>query len=387
MSSSFDFQTSVAYETAGLRFQVSLGAPADGAGAAFTLTADDLATDQRLSFDHEVCAALHDFTRGYTRWLATRGITAARGEDAITGTAREDLSAAQLLQVAHGAVDMIDQRFSEYRESVVDAPRYSDIVFEKRDGVAWLMLNRPETFNAKRGITMDEMADALLDAAGDNDIRAVVLSGAGPNGFCTGNDQSYDPSEEQAAYSGTAGVTYSQVLRGMPQPVIAAVDGYAIGSGNIMAYESDFTIATTRSRFGQTGPRVGSPAAGHGVAMLAARVGQKRAREIWMLCQQYSAQQAFDMGLVNRVVEVDQLWPEVDRFVAAIKNVSPVILQMQKISFNQHDDFVVPERSPVAEHIPDYFESDECRERRTAFLERRPLDASKNEPYVPIPIG
>ena len=288
--------------------------------------------------------------------------------------------------MAHQAIDMIDQKFSGYRENVVDAPRYSDIVFEKRDGVAWLMLNRPETFNAKRGVTMDEMADALLDAAGDNDIRAVVLSGAGPNGFCTGNDQSYDPSEEYAAYAGTVGVTYSQVLRQMPQPVIAAVDGYAIGSGNILAYESDFTIATTRSRFGQTGPRVGSPAAGHGVAMLAARVGQKRAREIWMLCQQYSGQQALEMGLVNSVVEPDQLWTEVDRFIAAIKNVSPVILQMQKISFNQHDDFIKPERSPVAEHIPDFLASDECRERRTAFLERRPLDPSKNMPYVSIPI-
>jgi len=171
----------------------------------------------------------------------------------------------------------------------------------------------------------------------------------------------------------------------MPQPVIAAVDGYAIGSGNIMAYESDFTIATTRSRFGQTGPRVGSPAAGHGVAMLAGRIGQKRAREMWMLCQQYSAQEAYEMGLVNRVVAVEELWAEVDRFIEAIKNVSPVILQMQKISFNQHDDFVAGE-SPFGEHAPDYASSDECRERRTAFLERRPMDRSKNLPYVAVPI-
>ena len=120
-------------------------------------------------------------------------------------------------------------------------------------------------------------------------MRVVVISGAGPNGFCTGNDQSYDPSLERSDYSGTSSVSYSQVIRQMQQPVIAAVDGYAIGSGNILAYESDFTIATTRSRFGQTGPRVGSPAAGHGVAMLAARVGQKRAREIWMLCQPLAA--------------------------------------------------------------------------------------------------
>ena len=386
MSSSFDFQTAVAYETAGVRFNMSLSAPSDTEVAMFTLSVEDLATGGRVPFDHEACPAVHDFTRGYARWLATTGIRASRGEDAITGVARDGLSAAELLQIAHAAVDMIDQRFTHYQTKVIESADYSDIVFAKRDGVAWLMLNRPETFNAKRGITMDEMSTALLDAAGDNDIRAVVISGAGPNGFCTGNDQSYDPSQERAAYGGTARVSYSQVLRQMPQPVIAAVDGYAIGSGNILAYESDFTIATSRSRFGQTGPRVGSPAAGHSVAMLAARVGQKRAREIWMLCQQYTAREAYEMGLINRVVEVDQLWPEVDRWIEAIRTVSPVILQMQKISFNQHDDFVVPDQSPVAEHIPDFAASEESRERRIAFLERRPIDQSKNTPYVSIPI-
>lgn len=386
MSSSFAFETAVAYETAGVQFNVSLSAASGTEAAVFNLTVEDLATGGRVPFNHEACAAVHDFTRGYARWLGTQGIGASRGDDAITGVARDGLSTAELLQVAHDAVDMIDQRFAHYRTSVVGSGGYSDIVFEKRDGVAWLMINRPETFNAKRGITMNEMSAALLDASGDNDIRAVVISGAGPNGFCTGNDQSYDPSLEGAAYAGTATLSYNQVLRQMPQPVIAAVDGYAIGSGNILAYESDFTIATTRSRFGQTGPRVGSPAAGHGVAMLAARVGQKRAREMWMLCQQYSAQEAYEMGLINRVVEVDQLWPEVDRWIESIKAVSPVILQMQRISFNQHDDFVVPEQSPVAEHIPDFSASEEGQERRNAFLERRPIDRSKNLAYVPIPI-
>ena len=238
---------------------------------------------------------------------------------------------------------------------------YSDIIYEKRDSAAWLMINRPETFNAKRGITMTEMADALLDAAGDSSIRAVVLSGAGPNGFCTGNDQSYDPTLEREEYGGTATIGYSRVLKQMPQPVIAAVDGYAIGSGNILAYESDFTIATTRSRFGQNGPRVGSPAAGHGVASLAARVGQKRAREIWMLCRQYTAQEAYAMGLVNKVVEPEQLWAEVDRWIADIKGVSPMILQMQKISYHQHDNFVFTDHSPFQEHFPNYSASEECR--------------------------
>ena len=240
MTSSFDFETAVVYETAGVRFDLSLAPALDGREAAeFTLTVEDLATGARLPLKHDVCAAVHDFTRGYARWLGTKGIRAGCGEDAVTGAARDGLSAAELLQLAHDAVDMIDQRFAHYRTNVIGSAGYSDIVFEKRDGVAWLMLNRPETFNAKRGITMDEMSAALLDAAGDNDVRAVVISGAGPNGFCTGNDQSYDPSEP-GAYAGTAKLSYNKVLRQMPQPVIAAVDGYAIGSGNILAYESDF---------------------------------------------------------------------------------------------------------------------------------------------------
>lgn len=386
MPTNLQLESHTSYELAGVGFNVGLKTPPGGGQAAFSFTADNLETGQRLSFSHEACPAVHDFTRGFTRWLGTKGIGASRGEEEITGTARSGLSAPQLLQVLQEAVDMVDQKFSTYKGPIIDSDDYSDIVFEKRDGVAWLTLNRPETFNAKRGITMNEMADALMDAAGDNTIRAVVISGSGLNGFCTGNDQSYDPELERVDYRGTAPVSYGEVIQQMPQPVIAAVDGYAIGSGNILAYGCDFTIATSRSRFGQTGPRVGSPAAGHGVASLAARVGQKRAREIWMLCRQYTAQEALEMGLVNKVVEPAQLWEEVDRWIADIKRVSPVILQMQKISYNQHDHFIVPDKSPVQEHIPDYFASEECRERRTAFLERRPIDQSKNVPYVKIPI-
>ena len=227
MPHSFQFKTEVSYETASVRFDIALQQEPGDDTVAFRLTVDDLLTGERVPLNHEACPAVHDFTRGYTRWLGTKGVRASRGDDEITGAASGDLSSAQLLQVAHDAVDMIDQRFSNYNTSVIEANDYSDIIFEKRDGVAWLTLNRPETFNAKRGITMDEMADALLDASRDNSIRVVVISGAGPNGFCTGNDQSYDPSLESADYSGTASVSYSQVIRQMPQPVIAAVDGYA----------------------------------------------------------------------------------------------------------------------------------------------------------------
>ncbi|MDP6498658.1 MAG: enoyl-CoA hydratase-related protein [Dehalococcoidia bacterium] len=261
---------------------------------------------------------------------------------------------------------------------------FVDIDYEKRDGVARITINRPEVYNALRGRTTDEMVEALQDAEADAEVRVVVIAGAGPNAFCSGRDQGEDRSSPE--YSGTSESSFMELVRGMPKPVIAMVDGFAIGSGNILAYMCDFTVASTRSRFGQTGPRVGSPASGFGVGYLAHVVGQKRAREIWMLTQQYTAQQAYDMGLVNIVVEPDKLWSEVDRWIADIKNVSPVILQMQKISFNRHDHFEDPATTPMEQHMPDYLASEECLERRTSFIERRKIDPSKNMDYVKIPI-
>lgn len=386
MPANIDLKTSQSYEAAGVRFNLSLSSATGSDAASFSVTVDDLATGKQLDFSHVACAAVHDFTRGFTRWLSTKGFQATRNDAEIVASPRDDLTEPQLIKGFQDALDMIDQKFSNYLGSVVGTSSYSDVVYKKEDGVAWLLMNRPETYNAKRGITMDEMATCLLDAAQDSDIRVVVISGAGPNGFCTGNDQSYDPELEHSDYRGEAEIRYNQVVQQMPQPVIAAVDGFAIGSGNILAYTCDFTIATTRSRFGQTGPRVGSPANGHNVAMLAARIGQKRAREMWMLCRQYTAQQASDMGLVNVVVEPDKLWAEVDRWIADIKGVSPVILQMQKISFNRHDHFEDPDTTPMEEHMPDYLASEECLERRTSFIERRKIDPSKNLDYVKIPI-
>ena len=386
MPANIDLKSSPAYENAGVRFNLSLTSAAGSGEASFSVTVDDLATGKQIDFSHVACPAVHDFTRGFTRWLGTKGFQATRNENEIVATPREDMTEPQLIRGFQDALDMVDQKFSNYLGSILGSDSYSDVVYKKEDGVAWLLLNRPETYNAKRGITMDEMATCLLDAAGDSGIRVVVISGAGPNGFCTGNDQSYDPELEHSDYRGEAEIRYNQVVQQMPQPVIAAVDGFAIGSGNILAYTCDFTIATTRSKFGQTGPRVGSPANGHNVAMLAARIGQKRAREMWMLCRQYTAQQAYDMGLVNIVVEPDKLWAEVDRWIADIKNVSPVILQMQKISFNRHDHFQDPATTPMEEHMPDYLASEECLERRTSFIERRKIDPSKNLDYVKIPI-
>jgi dihydroxynaphthoic acid synthetase len=259
--------------------------------------------------------------------------------------------------------------------------RFTDIVYRKAEGVAWLTLNRPEVYNAVRGKTSDEMVEALQDAAADASIRVVVINGAGPNAFSSGRDQGQE--RMTAAYEGTSEVRYFDLIRSMPQPVIAMVDGYAIGSGNILAYICDFTICSDRSRFGQTGPRVGSPATGYFVSYLQRVVGEKRAREIWMLCRQYSAQEALAMGLVNAVVPAAELEAEVLRWCEDIKGVSPRILQLQKLSFNEAYDYMRGP-APAQRYDPDYQKSDEAEERRLAFLQRRKPDPAKNLPYLEI---
>ena len=214
------------------------------------------------------------------------------------------------------------------------------------------------------------------------DGRLPVIAGTGSNAFCSGRDQSEDPTTTE--YSGSSELSVNELIRTMPQLVIAMVDGFAIGSGNILAYMCDFTIASERSTFGQTGPRVGSPATGWEIGYLANVVGQKRAREIWMLSQQYSAQKALEMGLVNSVVHHDRLEKEVERYCSLIKNNSPVILQLEKLTFNEIGDYSKGNQSPAAQFIPDYNQSDEATERRLAFLERRPINPSKNLSYVKI---
>lgn len=260
--------------------------------------------------------------------------------------------------------------------------RFTDIVYRQEDGVAWLTINRPEVYNAIRGQTSDEMVEVLQDIAADGSIRVAVISGAGPNAFSSGRDQGQQ--RLTAAYEGSSEVRYFDLIRSIPQPVIAMVDGYAIGSGNILAYTCDFTICSDRSRFGQTGPRVGSPASGYFVSYLQRVVGEKRAREIWMLCRQYTAHEALEMGLVNAVVPASDLQAEVLRWCEDMKGVSPRILQLQKLSFNEASDYMRGP-TPTQRYDPDYQKSEEAEERRLAFLERRKPDAAKNLPYLHIP--
>ncbi len=260
--------------------------------------------------------------------------------------------------------------------------RFTDIVYRQEDGVAWLTINRPEVYNAIRGQTSDEMVEVLQDIAADGSIRVAVISGAGPNAFSSGRDQGQQ--RRTAAYEGSSEVRYFDLIRSIPQPVIAMVDGYAIGSGNILAYTCDFTICSDRSRFGQTGPRVGSPASGYFVSYLQRVVGEKRAREIWMLCRQYTAHEALEMGLVNAVVPASDLQAEVLRWCEDMKGVSPRILQLQKLSFNEASDYMRGP-TPTQRYDPDYQKSEEAEERRLAFLERRKPDVGKNLPYLHIP--
>ena len=259
--------------------------------------------------------------------------------------------------------------------------QFTDILYSIRDGVALIVINRPEVYNALRGKTTDELVTAFANASSDENVRVIVVSGAGPNAFCSGRDQSEDRSTPE--YTGASESQFIEMIPDIPKPVIAMVDGFAVGSGNILAYVCDFTVASTRSRFGQTGPRVGSPAASSHVGYLADVVGQKRAREIWMLTQQYTAKQAQDMGLVNSVVEATNLQAEVDRYCSLIKNNSPVILQLQKITFKEVvTNYMDDSPSATERYAPDYIESEEAEERRRAFIERRSIDTSKNLPLV-----
>jgi dihydroxynaphthoic acid synthetase len=271
---------------------------------------------------------------------------------------------------------------------------YVDIIYEKEDGVAWITVNRPQVYNAMRARTNQELADALLNAGSDNSIRVVVISGAGPNAFGSGQDQSFDNPDprdavghtiQDSSLGGQLG-NMGQLVRSIPQPVIAMVNGFCIGASNILAYNCDLTIASDRAIFGQAGARVGSPAAGHGTAYLASLVGQKKAREIWYMTRQYSAQEALQMGLVNAVVPAEKLKEEVKRWCEEIKRNSPIIIQMEKIGFNEYGDLIHAEQSPFQRYLKgDYSASGESVERRQAFIERRPVDQSKNLPYAKVP--
>jgi naphthoate synthase len=259
---------------------------------------------------------------------------------------------------------------------------YTDILYEKKNGVAWITINRPEVRNAFRTITVAELTDAFLDARWDGSIGVAVLTGAGDKAFCSGGDQKergeggYAPGERPFSRPMDVEALHN-AIRHIPKPVIAMVNGFAVGGGHVLHVLCDLSIASENAIFGQTGPRVGSVDAGHGTGYLARVVGEKKAREIWYLCRQYSAQEALEMGLVNRVVPLKDLRAEVERWCAELLEKSPTALALAKQSFNIDSETRAGVAQFAGTALGLYYRTEEAMEGRNAFVEKRPVDFKK----------
>jgi naphthoate synthase len=251
---------------------------------------------------------------------------------------------------------------------------YQDIIYQKAEGIARVTINRPEKRNAFRPQTLFELMEAFRDAHEDPEIGVVLLTGAGDKAFCSGGDQSV---RDVGGYVGPDGVPRLNVLelqryiRTMPKPVIAVVAGYAIGGGHVLHVVCDLTIAAENAIFGQTGPKVGSFDGGFGASYLASIVGQKKAREIWYLCRQYNAQEALEMGLVNKVVPLEQLEEESITWAKEILEKSPIAIRFLKAAFNADLDGQAGLQVLAGDATMLYYMTEEAQEGKKAFLEKR----------------
>lgn len=254
---------------------------------------------------------------------------------------------------------------------------YTDILFDYFEGIARITINRPEVYNAFRPDTNQQILDALDICRNRADIGVVVLTGAGDKAFCSGGDQN---AKSRGGYIGTDGVPRLNVLdvhkaiRALPKPVVAMVNGYAIGGGNVLQVVCDLTIASQNARFGQTGPKVGSFDAGFGSSYLARCVGQKKAREIWFLCRQYTADEALEMGMINKVVPLEQLEDETVAWCKVMLSRSPLALRMIKRGLNAELDGQRGLMELAGDATLLYYLMDEAQEGRNAFLEKRDPD-------------
>ncbi len=257
---------------------------------------------------------------------------------------------------------------------------YGDILYEYAEGIGKITINRPEVRNAFRPQTLFELADAFERARQDGRIGVIILTGAGGEAFCSGGDQRV---RGHGGYVGEDGVPRLNVLelqrqiRYLPKPVIAMVAGYAIGGGHVLHVVCDLTIAADNAVFGQTGPRVGSFDGGFGSGYLARIVGHKKAREIWFLCRQYSAQEALDMGLVNTVVPLAQLEDETVQWAKEILEKSPLALRFLKAAFNADTDGLAGIQDLAGDATLAYYMTEEAQEGRNAYIEKRKPDYSK----------
>ncbi|MGD0170293.1 MAG: 1,4-dihydroxy-2-naphthoyl-CoA synthase [Smithella sp.] len=251
---------------------------------------------------------------------------------------------------------------------------YEDILFEYWQGIAKITINRPRYRNAFRPTTTLEMSDALRFCKEDSKINVVVFTGAGDKAFCSGGDQNL---KGKGGYIGKDGVPRLNVLdvqkqiRSLPKPVIAMVNGYAIGGGHVLHVVCDLSIASENAIFGQTGPKVGSFDAGFGSSYLASIVGQKKAREIWFLCRQYSAREALEMGMVNKVVPLDKLEDEVVTWAKEMMIYSPMALRMIKLGLNADLDGQTGLQEFAGNATLLYYLTEEAQEGKNAFLEKR----------------
>jgi 2-ketocyclohexanecarboxyl-CoA hydrolase len=256
---------------------------------------------------------------------------------------------------------------------------YEDILYEVRDGVAHITLNRPRVYNAFRGQTCEELIVAFQDAGLDRSVGVVVLGGAGDKAFCTGGDQSSHTGQYDGR--GTIGLPIEDMhaaIRDIPKPVIARVHGFAIGGGNVLVTLCDLAIASDKAVFGQVGPKVGSVDPGFGTAYLARVVGEKKAREMWFLCKRYTAQEALAMGLVNAVVPAEELDAEVDRWCAELVQRSPTAIAIAKRSMNADSENIRGIASLGLQAVSLYYGTDEAREGVAAYKERRAPDFRKH---------
>jgi 2-ketocyclohexanecarboxyl-CoA hydrolase len=258
---------------------------------------------------------------------------------------------------------------------------YKDILYEVGENAVRITINRPAVMNAFRLQTVEEMIDAFQKANEERSVNTVVLAGAGEKAFCTGGDQKSHLSED-GLYGprGTVGLPIEELqtaIRDLRKVSIARVQGFAIGGGNVFATLCDLTIASENAIFGQVGPKVGSVDPGWGTALLARHVGEKKAREIWFLCRRYTAQQACDMGLVNKVVPLKQLDSEVESWAADINQMSPTALTIAKRSFNADSENIRGISFMGVQAVKHYYMSEESKEGVRAFNERRKPDFKK----------
>ena len=251
---------------------------------------------------------------------------------------------------------------------------YDDILFDYYNGIARITINRERYRNAFTPTTTAEMSDALRICREEADIDVIVITGVGDKAFCSGGDQNVNG---RSGYIGKDGAPRLSVLdvqkqiRRIPKPVIAAVNGFAIGGGHVLHVVCDLSIASENAIFGQTGPRVGSFDAGFGASYLARVVGQKKAREIWFLCRKYNAQEALDMGLVNKVVPLEQLEDEYVQWAEEMMLLSPLALRMIKAGLNAELDGKAGIQELAGDATLLYYLTDEAQEGKNAFLEKR----------------